>query len=202
MANGAYLNLLFAYIQELMWRGKLKLENYSSFFASPTVSSEDSKSMNDAEKAKIADTNYLEFLKKHGLNLMLGSRYLLSPRSMEVAEAFDKQTKDYKWIIANGTPLSAAMKKGDVKFYIKNIRAHVDKATIQDVNHNIRKVPKSNTDSEIYEYEAIEGVWIPFQIKEELEKYIAEERKVIRVNAEIGVKIIHYEPVGICFSKW
>ena len=193
MAHTAYINLLLACIQELIHRGNLQyIRDYSDFFGSR----DDSAAKSASEKLREADKNYLALLEEKGFNLMLGSKYLLSNRDFYTSDTFNDRTKNYKWITADGAFLGAAMRSREIHFYIRGIRAHTDNAALEDIAHKVRK-----TDSGIYEYEAVEGVMIPFNSEDELRDYAAEEKKIIRVDAELGIDTSARCVSGIYFSK-
>lgn len=187
IAHTAYTNLLLDYIYALIRRGNLQhIKDYEKFFGSHS----------DSEELREADKNYMALLEKEGFNLMLGSKYLLSNRDFCTSNIFDERTKNYKWITADGAFLGAAMRSNETHFYIRRIRAYIENAAIENLSHKIKI-----SESGIYEYEAVEGVMIPFNSEDELRDYVAEEKKVIIVDAELGIKTRAAGNLGIYFSK-
>lgn len=176
MANSAYLNLTFAYIQEMIRSSGLQHIEYDKIFST--------------------DHEYLAHLEREGLDLMLGSRWLLVNRDISQSDIFDERTKDYRWITADGSLLGAAVKSSCVHFYVKNIKASVDDAKFSDMKHAIKQIESGS-----YEYEVIDGFTIPFDTEKELTDYIGREKKIIRVRAEIAIKTHCAGNLGIYFDK-
>lgn len=182
MAQGSYLNLLHVYITLLARAGKIEARRYSTFF--------------NGDSDSIRDREYLSYLESNYFNLMLGSRFLLMNKDIKTSEEFNERTKAYNWVTTNGALYGAVLRSGDVHFYLKNVNASVNPATIKDLNDRVNE-----TASGIYEYKNDSGIAIPFAVEKELSDYIAQEKKVIRVKALVRIEILYKDPVGIYFVK-
>ena len=137
------------------------------------------------------DHAYANYLRDNKLEVMLGSELLLKNKDYRESEEFNEITRDFKWIKTYGGFYGAAIKKGSVVLYIKNIEANISEVSLVD-EYEDSSLSK-------FEYEPIVGISIPFE-RDELLEFLKNERKKVNVTAEIGIRV-YDEDAGIFFES-
>ena len=120
-----------------------------------------------------SDKDYIAFLNKNNFDLLFGARRFFMASELDFAEDFNKKIEKYTQVIASGYAkgfCSALIKKEKLHFYIKNVKVKI-------------------SDERPYDYRAWGDIKLPFENEDELRVFIANERKVITVQAEIRVDI-------------
>jgi len=139
----------------------------------------------------VDDQDYSNYLEREKLEVMVGSKLMLRNSDYRMTEPFEKATKNFTWIDTYGGFYAAAIKKGSVVLYIKNLEANIREVTLDD------EYMDSTQDE--YEYEPIMNVSVTFE-REELSDFLKNERKRVEVTAEIGIQV--YDPnAGIYFES-
>ena len=145
----------------------------------------------DRQKDFVDDHDYTNFLTREKLEVMVGSNLLLKNRDYRMTEYFEETTKNYTWINTYGGFYAAAIKKGSVVLYIRNLEAIIRDITLDD--------EYIDTTKDEYNYEPIMNVSLPFE-REELSEYLKNERKRVEVVAEIGIQVYDSD-AGIYFES-
>lgn len=137
------------------------------------------------------DQDYANYLVKENLDVMIGSKLLLQNSDYMMTETFEDATKDCTWISTYGGFYAAAIQKGSVILYIRNLDANIREVTLDD--------EYMDTTLDDYEYEPILNVSIPFA-RDELSDFLKNERKRVEVTAEIGIQVYDFN-AGIYFES-
>lgn len=145
----------------------------------------------DRKKDFVDDQDYVNYLVGEKLDVMVGSELMLKNTNYRMTESFEDATKNSTWINTFGGFYAAAIKKGSVVLYIRDLEANIREITLDDEYMDITQ--------DEYEYEPILNVSIPFE-REELSEYLKNERKRVEVTAQIGIQVYDTN-AGIYFES-
>ena len=127
------------------------------------------------------DHEYIKIISEQGYDMMLGSEFLVRNSDYLLSDSFNQVTKNFAKITGHQAFYGALLKSLGVIFYLGNVHIVVRDADIGDA------FSVEQLDDGSYEYEQINGVKIHFT-EEELKTYLNQERKVIEVRADVGIK--------------
>lgn len=140
------------------------------------------------------DRDYIQYLNDNHLDLLMGNASLLGFTELKVPAFTDEITKAPLLITSSVGKYGVALKQRCVEFYIKCINVSIRNALPTD--ENIHRFGGKLS------YEPVLGVSLDFS-ENEFSEYISKERKVIEVNAQIGIKIKldEVDDAGVYFQR-
>ena len=135
----------------------------------------------DRKKSFSGDRDYMNYLKSNDLELLIGSKNVLTNRDYSLTHEFEKLTENwiviYTMLMENGL----ALKKGSIKVCIHSIEVEIRSQSISDENMSY------NQETGLYTYSIYSGMPIDFK-EHELDAFLHDNRKVIEISAKISVQ--------------
>ena len=127
------------------------------------------------------DRDYMNYLHSNNLELLIGSKYVLSNRDYSLNHEFENLTENWKTIYTMLMENGLALRKDSIKVCIHSIEVVIRSQSISDEKQSY------NEETGLYTYSIYSGMPIDFR-EHELEAFLHDNRKVIEISAKISVQ--------------
>lgn len=135
------------------------------------------------------DQEYIEFLKKNELYVLVGSEYVLKNEEYEFREEFKEYEKKCQCVYTGyGVNQALAIRRNELQIKVCNTDVKIESLPVSESGAIY------NEQSGIYQYEVTNNIAIPFT-EEELKEYLANKRKLITMDLEVEI-VVNENSIG------
>lgn len=135
----------------------------------------------DRTKHFLNDKEYMDYLQSNQLELLIGSKYVLSNRDYMLTREFEDFTNDSTIIYTMLMERGLALRTGSVKVCIRSIEVKIRPQNISDEKQSY------NEETGLFTYSIYSGMPIDFT-ESELEAFLHDNKKVVEISAKISVQ--------------